>query len=155
MIRFPFSHPKFERETEQLIDNMLADSIDKGFGLGRAPRTVSSTSVSTTDQPAITLDTILKSMKRVREETTRGAVMDGFLPPGVNLVIAEDYPKMQLSADCPVSPKMREETNRWMVSFFGMTNHVPDGQVYMLNNGESVLMNRRTLATLRKAGFRA
>ena len=36
-------------------------------------------------------------------------------------------PKMQLSADCPVTDDFRAETNQWMAEFFGMHPDIPNG----------------------------
>lgn len=66
---------------------------------------------------------------------------------GYDIIVTPDLPKMQLSEGCPVTPAFRIEMNEWMLSFFGTTNTVPDGQVMM--HGHSIYVNPRTRAMLK------
>jgi hypothetical protein len=57
---------------------------------------------------------------------------------------------MTLSENVPVSQDFRKEMNAWMLSFFGSTNLVEDGQVLFVNgeyvgsSGRYLLVNPRT-----------
>jgi hypothetical protein len=66
---------------------------------------------------------------------------------GMQVVISPDVPKMRLSRDCPVSPEFRLEMNDWMLSFFGTTNLVADGQVF--KTPDTLHMNPRTWEQLK------
>ena len=68
---------------------------------------------------------------------------------GLKVTISPDRPKMVLSEDCPVTPEYREDTNRWMLRFFGTTNLIPDGSVYQTSDG--LFMNPRTWDKVKKA----
>lgn len=68
---------------------------------------------------------------------------------GITVVVSEDRPKMQLSADCPVTPDFREEMNRWMAEFFGFWNLIEDGRVLMDGPNARAYMNPRTYASMR------
>lgn len=57
-------------------------------------------------------------------------------------------PKLQLSADCPVTEEFRQETNQWMESFFGVDYLIPTGTTYIA--GDTIFMNPETLRILRK-----
>lgn len=72
------------------------------------------------------------------------------VPPlhGLLVNVIPDQPKMRLSEDVPVSDACREETNAWMLEFFGTTNLIPDGAFYNLPG--AVLMNPRTYAALKQ-----
>lgn len=67
--------------------------------------------------------------------------------PGYDVVVTPDLPKMQLSEGCPVTPAFRAEMNQWMLSFFGTTNTMPDGQV--MTHGHTIYVNPRTRAMLK------
>lgn len=68
---------------------------------------------------------------------------------GMQLYITPDIPKMQLSADCPVSPDVRAETNAWMIKFFGVTNTLLDGQTIADGQGR-IFVNPRTYRQLQQ-----
>ena len=70
---------------------------------------------------------------------------------GLDVVISSDYPKMQLSKDCPVTPEFRAEINAWMVEFFGVSNVCPDGQFYVIEAHQQIVMNQRTYRQLVEA----
>lgn len=70
---------------------------------------------------------------------------------GMVVIISPDHPKMQLSADCPVTPEFRVEMNLWMREFFGTTNLVPDGRSIVLTQQNRVVVNPRTYAQLVEA----
>lgn len=127
------------------------DDILTGLS-GRRP---DAASTSTTDAaPPLTVDTILQSMNRVRkmeEESTRKAVLDGRLPWGVELHVVPDHPKMQLSAGCPVSDDFRKEMNEWMRGFFGMVQALEDGDVRVSQQMGCMWMNPNTFQRLRHA----
>ena len=65
---------------------------------------------------------------------------------GIKIHVTPDRPKMKLSAECPVTPDFRAEMDLWLLSFFGTTNLIPDGQAYDTPNG--MFMNPRTHAAL-------
>lgn len=67
-----------------------------------------------------------------------------------DIVISPDRPKMQLSEKvCEVlKPEFIAETNAWMLSFFGMHNIIPDGQVYKMFDRQFI-MNPRTYLQLK------
>ena len=67
---------------------------------------------------------------------------------GIKIYVTADLPKMQLSDDCPVTPKFRIEINAWMIEFFGYTNVIPDGQMFKSNG--CLFMNPRTNAELKR-----
>lgn len=70
---------------------------------------------------------------------------------GFQVIVSPDRPKMQLSKDCPVTDDFRREINMWMLSFFGTTNLVPDGQYIVLQEHKQVVMNPRTYAEFKNA----
>ena len=67
---------------------------------------------------------------------------------GWRIMVSPDKPKMQLSADVPVSPDMRASVNEWMLEFFGYTNMVNDEHVIMLSETHTIWMSPRTFARL-------
>lgn len=69
---------------------------------------------------------------------------------GYTIRVSPDFPKMQLSIDCPVTPEFREETNAWMIRFFGMDNLIPDGEVYVMETLRIIQMNPRTYDRLQR-----
>ncbi len=64
---------------------------------------------------------------------------------GHRVFIRDVVPRMQVSAEFArlQSPKLVEETNAWMASFFGYTKGIPDGEVRQDKRGE-YFMNSRT-----------
>lgn len=69
---------------------------------------------------------------------------------GMRVIIDDSVvPKMQLSADCPVTEDYRADTNAWMIRFFGVRKAIPDGQV--LNGKSRFIMNSCTWNALKKA----
>jgi len=87
--------------------------------------------------------------------------MGQFLSPFVPLVqrigsleiyVTPDVPKMQLSARvCEVlSPEVIEETNRWMIEFFGVTNILNDNDAVVIC-GKRIHMNPRMYARFKAA----
>lgn len=69
---------------------------------------------------------------------------------GYYVRVSADFPKMQLSIDCPVTPEFRDETNAWMIRFFGMDNLIPDGEVFIMETLRIIQMNPRTYARLER-----
>ncbi len=69
---------------------------------------------------------------------------------GLHVVVSPDVPKMQLSEECPVSDEFRTEMNAWMLQFFGVTNHVEDGQVFHMPHINQIIVNPRTYAAFRQ-----
>lgn len=72
------------------------------------------------------------------------SVLGGMLPLlGIQVVEAARWPKMQLSADCPVTDEFRAEMNAWMAEFFGYESAVPDYGVTMVGN--TIFASRETI----------
>lgn len=77
---------------------------------------------------------------------------------GLRITVSPDIPKMQLAAGDYVTPEFRKEIDAWLLSFFGVTNLVPDGVCYAIKTGpvkgyedeDSFIMNPRTFAILKK-----
>lgn len=74
---------------------------------------------------------------------------------GVTFQVVPDRPKMQLSADCPVTDDYRADTNAWMIRFFGMVNPMKDDEVIEVNfdavgigGGRRLMCNPRTYAKI-------
>ncbi len=67
---------------------------------------------------------------------------------GFKVAIVADRPRMQLSADCPVTPAMRQETDQWLQQFFGMTNMLADGAYLIDTAAKTLFCNARTLENL-------
>jgi hypothetical protein len=72
---------------------------------------------------------------------------------GMKVFVAPDRPKMQLSPSvCEVlAPEFIAETNLWMLSFFGTTNLLKDGEVISDLVNHAFHMNPRTWAQVRTA----
>lgn len=70
---------------------------------------------------------------------------------GVALYVLPDTPRMQLSPECPVTEDFRAEMNAWMVDFFGTTNVLRDGHIYIDMGTKRHYCNPRTLAALQSA----
>ena len=68
---------------------------------------------------------------------------------GKKIVVAKSYPRMQLSADCPVSDKFRDEFNLWLLAFFGFVCAAPRGVVYFFPGDNSVVMHPVDYAMLK------
>lgn len=68
---------------------------------------------------------------------------------GARVYVTPDLPKMKLSPECPVTPDFRVEMDAWLLSFFGVSNTVPDGQGYQLFG--DLYMNPRTWSQVRAA----
>ena len=62
--------------------------------------------------------------------------------------ITPDIPKMKLAPGDYITPEFRKEIDEWLVSFFGVTNIVPDGKTMILENPGIVWMNPRTFKQL-------
>lgn len=71
------------------------------------------------------------------------------------IAVSADRPKLQLSEDLALPPAFRAETNTWMREFFSPFNQLADGQVIVLERNKTMIMNPRTLATVRAAAERA
>ena len=72
---------------------------------------------------------------------------------GLRVFVQPDQPKMQLSSRVKevLSPEFAAETDAWMLSFFGITNMLPDGEVIVAKAAGFMTMNPRTFAQLRGA----
>lgn len=56
---------------------------------------------------------------------------------GMQIIEAQEkrIPKMQLSADCPVTDDFRKEMNAWLIEFFGYKDPIiPLNTIYMAGN---------------------
>lgn len=73
---------------------------------------------------------------------------DAFRFEGMDIVITQDCPRMQLSERVKevLSPECIAETNAWMLDFFGVDNVMQDGHAFVANG--KVYMNRRTFTQL-------
>ena len=71
---------------------------------------------------------------------------------GYKVLIHMPAPKMQLSADCPVSDYMRAATNAWLVEFFGYKPDpiIDDGEVIILHASKELIMSHKTWSVLFK-----
>lgn len=67
---------------------------------------------------------------------------------GMSINITPDIPKMKLAPGDYITPEFRKEIDEWLVSFFGVTNIVPDGKTMILENPGIVWMNPRTFKQL-------
>ncbi len=67
---------------------------------------------------------------------------------GLSINVIPDTPKMKLSPGDYVTPEFRKEIDEWMVSFFGVTNLVPDGTTLISNAIGTIWMNPRTFSQL-------
>lgn len=74
---------------------------------------------------------------------------------GITFQVVPDRPKMQLSADCPVTDDYRADTNAWMIRFFGTWNPLKDDEVIEVNcdalgmaGGRRMMCNPRTYAKI-------
>lgn len=60
--------------------------------------------------------------------------------------VLTQVPRMQLSADCPVTPAYRAETNEWMRQFFGVKEiafiNERDGAVFLSERAFRELMKQ-------------
>lgn len=72
---------------------------------------------------------------------------------GMRVTISPDQPKMKLAPGDYVTPEFREEIDRWLLEFFGVTNLIPDGQVYQA--GDYLMMNQRTWRNVKEATKKA
>ena len=69
---------------------------------------------------------------------------------GMRIQVSPDIPKMTLAKDVMVSPEFRAEIDAWMLGFFGVTNILPDGQIYHMPGMHLLTMNPRTFAALKQ-----
>lgn len=69
---------------------------------------------------------------------------------GLNVIVTPDTPKMKLGAGDYVTPEFRVEIDAWLLSFFGTTNLVPDGQYLVAEKLRQIYMNPRTLVSFKK-----
>lgn len=72
---------------------------------------------------------------------------------GLKVIVTQDHPKMQLSDRVKevLTPEMIADHNAWMREFFGASNLCKDGAYIIMEYGNSVLMNPRTLARIQEA----
>lgn len=72
---------------------------------------------------------------------------------GFAIILSQDSPKMQLSERVKevLSPEFIEETNAWMLGFFGVTNLLKDGETLVSEMLGTITMNPRTFQQLKAA----
>ncbi len=71
---------------------------------------------------------------------------------GYTIVVNPDTPKRQLPSNLTLKPAFRAEYNAWLASFFGYTNVIDDGQVYI--TGRECVMNPRTFEDFKRETVR-
>jgi hypothetical protein len=63
---------------------------------------------------------------------------------GFKITLAHEYPKMQLAPGDYVTPEYRAETDAWLREFFGTQSLMKDGEVLVLNESSTIMVNRAT-----------
>lgn len=70
---------------------------------------------------------------------------------GMKVIEAPRKPKMQLSADCPVTDDFRKEMNDWLIEFFGYESFVPINTAYVIG-GSHIIMRPEMVVKLANIG---
>jgi hypothetical protein len=69
---------------------------------------------------------------------------------GFDVIVTPDLPKMKLAQGDYVTPAFRQEIDEWLLSFFGTTNFITDGNTIVSEVSNKIWMNPRTYVNLRR-----
>lgn len=70
---------------------------------------------------------------------------------GYKVIISPDVPKMRLAEGDYVTPAFRDEIDAWLLSFFGTTNFITDGNTIVSEMDNKIWMNPRTYINFRNS----